>query len=153
MSGDSEKPPLFFTKQLGSLRPQSRAAEEAMKAIEGTVRVRITRVNRNQRRRAFYWVMLSVAAQALHDQHEIDMDAELLHDTLKRKLMLGKEVVLPSGEVVFKPASTSDKAMDEVARAAWTDRVVNTLSRWLKVPVEVLMDEARAQNDGIGGDR
>lgn len=149
MASESEKPPLLFVKQLSSLRPANKAATEAMKAIEGTVRVRITKVTRNQRRRGFYWVVLSVAAQALHDRHGIDMDAELLHDVLRRKLGLGAEIVLPSGEVVFKPRSTSDKAMNEVERTAWTDRVVNTLSRWLGVPAHALLDEAKAQDAGL----
>jgi hypothetical protein len=148
MASSSEKPPLLFMAQLGALRPHSQAAVDAMKAITGLVRVKVTAVNRNQRRRAFYWVLLSVAAQALHDRHGIDMDAELLHDTLKRKLGLGDEVVLPSGEIVFRPKSTSDRAMNEVERAAWTDRVVNTLSRWLEVPPHMLLDEARARDGG-----
>lgn len=144
MASETEQPPLLFTKQLGSLRPANKAAEAAIKAVDGTCRVRITKVNRNQRRRAFYWIMLDAAASALHDRHDIDMDAELLHDVLKRKLGLGTEITLPSGEVVFKPRSTSDKAMDEVERAHWTDRCVNALSRWLGVPVQTLLDEARA---------
>lgn len=140
----SEQAPLLFAKQLGSLRPMNKAAEAALKAVEGTCRVRITKVSRNQRRRAYYWILLSVAAQALHDRHDIDLDAELLHDVLKRKLGLGTEIVLPSGEVVFKPRSTSDKAMSEVERAAWLDRVSMALARWLGVPVQTLLDEARA---------
>ena len=151
MASEAEKPPLLFTKQLGSLRPANKAAETALAAIVGTVRVRVTRVNRNQRRRAFYWVMLQVAAQALHDQHAIDLDAELLHDVLRKKLGLGTEIVLPSGEVIFKPRSTSDKAMNEVDRAQWTDRASNALARWLGVPVNVLMDEARAADAEIHG--
>jgi hypothetical protein len=149
---ESERPPLFFVKQLNRLAPCNRAAEDAMKALsatDGMVRIRITRVNRNQRRRAFYWVMLDVAAKALHDSHNIDMDAELLHDTLKRKLKLGEEVLLPSGEIIFRPRSTSDKAMTEIERAAWTDRVALTLSRWLKVEITELMDATKAQHGAM----
>jgi hypothetical protein len=146
MASDAEKPPLFFRRSLSSLIPANRPAEDAMKAIDGVVRVRVTRVNRNQRRRAFYWVALAVAADALHDQHGIGMDAELLHATLKVKLKLGEDVVLPSGEVIFKPRSTSDASMSEIERAAWTDRCVSLLARWLGVEMHVLMDEARARD-------
>jgi hypothetical protein len=147
---DTDKPPLFFAKSLGSLRPATRAAELAVKAIpEGAqVRVRITRTTANQRRRAFYWVMLDVAAQALQDATDTPMDAELLHAILKQKLELGAWITLPSGERVFKPASTSDRAMPENERARWTDRCANVLSHWLRVPVETLMDEARAKEGG-----
>lgn len=148
MAAESEKPPLFFVKSLGSLRPANKPAEEALRAIEGTVRVRVTRVNRNQRRRAWYWIMLDVAAAALHDQHGIDMDAELLHATLKVKLKLGDDIVLPSGEIVFRPRSTSDASMSEIERAAWTDRCANLLSRWLNVEMHVLMEETRAREAG-----
>lgn len=151
MANESDSPPLLFTRRLGSLVPANKAAEAALRVVEGACRVRITGVRRNQRRRAYYWIVLDVAAQALQDNHDIPMDAELLHETLKRKLRLGTEITLPSGEVIFKPQSTSDKAMTEPERARWTDRVSNVLATWLGVPVETLLDEARARDAGIFG--
>lgn len=148
MATDAERPPLFFVKSLGSLRPANKYAEAALKAIDGTVRVRITKMNRNQRRRALYWVILDCAAEALHDRHDITMDAELLHDLLKQKLGLGEWIVLPSGDRIFKPQSTSDRAMDEVARTAWLERASACLAHWIGVPMATLLDEARGRHGG-----
>lgn len=143
----ADAPPLLFTKVMGGLRPANAAATEALKGVQGTCRVRITRVTANQQRRAYYWVMLAVAAQSLQDATDMPWDAELLHDELKRRLQLGEEWKTPSGVTVFKPRSTSDKAMSEPDRARWTDRCANVLSVWLGVPVATLMDEARAQHE------
>lgn len=140
----AEKPPLIFEKSFGSLRPSNQAAKDAMSAIEGTVVVKMTRMRRNQARRAFYWAMLSVAANALSDRTGVHMDAELLADVLKQKLGLGETITLPSGDTVFKPRSTSDRAMDEQTRAAWTDRCAKLLASWLQVEIHILLDEARA---------
>ena len=147
---ESEKPPLLFVKDFGALRPANKAAADAMKAIgdKTTVRLRITRVTANQRRRGFYWVLLAVAAEALQDRTGSPMDAELLHTLLKQKLELGEWIHLPSGDRVFKAASTSDRAMSEPDRARWTDRCANVLSHWLKVEAHVLMDEARSRDGG-----
>lgn len=150
MSGDSEKPPLLFKKQFGKLVPANQAATNAVSAISGenVVRVRITRMTANQRRRAFYFVMLDVAADALTDRTGNPWDAELLHGEMKRLLKLGDTWTTPSGREVFKPRSTSDKAMSEPDRARWLDRCAHVLSTWLQVPVETLMDEARARDQG-----
>jgi hypothetical protein len=145
----SDKPPLLGKVQFGRIVPMNGPARLAMKAAEGLeVRFEIKRSGANQRRRGFYWVMLDVASEALTDRAGVPMDAELLHDVLKRKLKLGEEFVLPSGEVVFKPRSTSNRAMTEPERARWTDRCVNVLSHWLGVEVTELMNEVRSRNGG-----
>ena len=149
----SDKPPLLGIVEFGRIVPTNGPGREALAAVAGMpVRFEVKRSGANQRRRAFYWVMLDVAAEALSNQLDSPMDAELLHDTLKRKLGLGKEIALPSGEVIFKPASTSNRAMNEVERARWTTRCANVLSHWLGVEVTQLMDEARARNGGVGSD-
>jgi hypothetical protein len=143
----SDKPPLLGKVVLGRIVPENGPARDALKASEGLpIRFEIKRSGANQRRRAFYWVMLDVAAEALSDRFGTPLDAELLHDTLKRKLMLGEEIALPSGEIIFKPRSTSNRAMTEPERARWTDRCATVLSHWLECEVTELMNEARRRN-------
>lgn len=143
----SDKPPLLGRVALGRIVPSNGSARDALRASEGLdIRFEIKRSGANQRRRAFYWVMLDVASEALTDRTGVPMDAELLHDVLKRKLGLGEEIALPSGEIIFKPKSTSNRAMTEPERARWTDRCVAVLSHWLSVEISELMDEARRRN-------
>lgn len=145
----SDKPPLIFVTRFGALHPVNTAAREAVKALAGECRVEIKRSGANERRRGFYWVMLDVAAEALTDRTGFHWDQETLHNELKRRLGLGEEFVTPSGHKVFKPASTSNRAMTEPERARWTDRCANILSHWLECPIVDLMDEARRRNGGI----
>lgn len=143
----SDKPPLLGKVLLGRIVPQNGPARDALRASEGlAVRFEIKKSGANQRRRGFYWVMLDIAAEALTDRFDTPLDSELLHDTLKRKLKLGEEIVLPSGDVVFKPKSTSNRAMTEPERARWTDRCCAVLSHWLGVEISELMSEARRRN-------
>jgi hypothetical protein len=139
----ADKPPLLFRPVMGSLRPANKFAEEAVKALMGTVVVKITRATANQRRRGYYWTLLAVAAQVLQDRDGQAWDAELLHGELKRALKLGVTLTTPSGREVFKPRSTSDAAMSEPDRARWLDRVSNALGQWTGVPAADLMQEAR----------
>lgn len=140
----ADKPPLLFRVEFGRLAPVNTAASEAVKAIPaGNVRVEIKRTGSNEARRSFYWVMLDVAAQALTDATGFAWDQELLHNELKRRLELGDTFVTPSGSKVFKPKSTSNRAMTEPERARWVDRCANILSHWLNVPIVDLMDETR----------
>lgn len=140
----SDKPPLLCEVRFGALQPVNTAAKEAIKAIPGgQVRIEIKRTRANERRRGLYWVMLDVAAEAMTDKTGFPFDQELLHNTLKQKLGLGEEFRTPSGHVIFKPKSTSNRAMTEPERARWTDRCSNVLSHWLGVEMHELMDEAR----------
>lgn len=140
----SDKPPLLFRVEFGRLAPVNSAAREAIKAIPGgDVRIEIKRTRSNERRRGFYWTMLDVAAEAMTDRTGFPFDQELLHRTLKEKLGLGELFTTPSGHTIFKPQSTSNRAMTEPDRARWTDRCANVLSHWLDVPVADLMDETR----------
>ena len=140
----SDKPPFLFRVEFGRLAPVNSAAREAIKAIPaGDVRIEIKRTRANERRRGFYWTMLDVAADAMTDRTGFPFDQELLHRTLKEKLGLGEQFTTPSGHTIFKPKSTSNRAMTEPDRARWTDRCANVLSHWLDVPVADLMDETR----------
>ncbi len=142
----SDKPPLIFRPEFGRLAPANGAAREAVKALVGECRVEIKRSGANERRRGFYWVMLDVAAEALTDATGFVWDQETLHNELKRRLELGETFTTPSGHTVFKPQSTSNRAMTEDERARWTTRCANVLSHWLQCEIKQLMDETRRRN-------
>lgn len=143
----SDKPALLFEVRFGALHPANTAAKEAVKAIPaGPVRIEIKRTRANEARRGFYWTMLDVAAEAMTDKTGFPFDQELLHATLKQKLGLGETFTTPSGFTIFKPQSTSNRAMTEPERARWTDRCANVLSHWLGVEISELMDEARRRH-------
>lgn len=141
----ADSPPLFFTRRLGGLFPANADAEKALAAIDGQVRVKITRTQGNNKRIALYWIVLGLAAPMLSEQCEGDaLDATLLHRVLKDRKGLYTETVLPSGEIIRNYDSISFATMPENERAAFIDWAFETLSKWLDVPVETLTAEARA---------
>jgi hypothetical protein len=142
--------PLAFRVYLGALRPACPAAEAAVKALgeRALCGVRITRSSRNLKRLRLYRMMLAVAAPLLAEQVP-GLTAADLHDIVRRKLRLGDEIRLPSGERHFRPHSTSFATMDEATFAAHVNRVDALLSRWLNCPPGQVIDEARAR---LGGD-
>lgn len=140
----SEQPPLFFEKRLGGLFPASPAAEKAMQAIEGRVRVKITRTQGNNKRIALYWIVLGICAPMLDEQAPGITD-DLLHKVLKDRRGLVRIVKLPSGEEVKDYDSISFASMTEPERAAFIDWAFVTLSGWLGVDVQTLTKEAKEQ--------
>ena len=139
--------PLLAIGRFGSLVPMNDAARNAIKAVNGIqCRIEIKKSGANQRRRAFYWVMLDAAATALTDMTGQPWDSDLLHDELKRRLKLGVEFTTPSGAKVFKARSTSNREMTEPERAHWTDRCAHVLSVWIGCTIDELLDEARRRN-------
>ena len=144
----SETAPLIFEKVLGTLRPVNGPAKEAMAAINGKCVVKLTRMTRNQRRRGFYWTFLDVVAEVLRDTTGTPWDAETLHDDLRERLGLGEWLISPSGRKKFKPLSTSDKSMNEVDRAHWTNRVVTYCEHFTGIEAHTLINEVRARGGG-----
>lgn len=145
----SDKPPLLFEVRFGALHPINTTARDAVKAIPpGPVRIEIKRTRANERRRGFYWTMLDVAAEALTDATGFPFDQETLHGELKKRLGLGETFTTPSGHTIFKPKSTSNRAMAEPERARWTDRCGTVLSHWIGCEITELMDETR-RREGI----
>jgi hypothetical protein len=71
------------------------------------------------------------------------IDDELLHEILKDRRGLYTTTILPSGEIVKNYRSISFHQMDEVERAKFIDWAFETLSKWLDVPVETLVEEAK----------
>lgn len=138
----SDKPPLVFTSRLGGLFPANKAAEAAMHDIKGRVQVEIRGGTANQRRRGLYWACATLVVMLLNDAHGLTIDEQDLHDITRDKLRLYDEVRLPSGETHRRRRSTSNKAMNEHDRAAFTDRALALWSTWTGVDVTALRNEA-----------
>ena len=140
----ADEAPLIFHARLGGLFPVNMAAKEAMKGIDGQCVVKVTRATRNQRRRSLYWCVASTVVELLNDMHSLSLSDQDLHHITRAKVGLFEPVDLPSGEVFKRLKSTSDKAMPEPERAAYTDKAFKLWSRWIGVPVETLTREAEA---------
>jgi hypothetical protein len=138
----ADSPPLFFEKRLGGLFPACPAAEQAVEAITGRVRVDIKRTAGNNKRLALYWIVLGIAAPML-DEKAPGLTDGLLHKVLKDRAGLVRIVTLPSGEQIKDYDSISFASMTEPERAGFIDFAFKTLSGWLGVPVETLTKEAR----------
>jgi hypothetical protein len=138
----ADETPLFFERRLGGLFPACPAAERALSAVQGKVRVKITRTQGNNKRIALYWITLGIAAPML-DEVAPGLTDTLLHNVLKDRYGLVRIVTLPSGEQVKDYDSISFASMTEVERAAYIDFAFKTLSSWLGVDVDTLTKEAR----------
>lgn len=142
----AEQAPLLFQRRFNTLIPANQAAENALKAVEGRCQVVLKKYGANERRRGLYWALLGVGAEALTDATDFPFDANLLHETLKRKLGLGETYTTPSGDTIFKPRSTSNRAMTEQERSQWTDRCIAVLSQWIGCDPKDLLREATERN-------
>ena len=138
----ADAPPLFFERRLGGLFPACPAAEKALAAVNGRVRVKITRTQGNNKRIALYWIVLGIAAPML-DEVAPGLDDALLHKVLKDRRGLVRSIKLPSGDIIKDYDSISFHSMTEVERAAFIDWAFATLAKWLGVDVETLTKEAR----------
>lgn len=141
----SDKAPLVFETRLGMLRPANAAAEAALRDIRGKVRVEIKGGVANQRRRGLYWSVAALVVPLLNDAHGMTLDEQDLHDITRQKLGIGHWIDLPSGDRRFKPASTSNRAMNEHDRAEYTTRALHLWSTWTGVDVTTLREEAERQ--------
>ncbi len=138
----AEKAPLLFDVRLGGLFPANAAAEEAMREINGRVAAKITGGKANQRRRSLYWSVAALVVPLLNQQHSLTLDDDDLHDITRDKLKLYDEFNLPSGDVHRKRRSTSNRAMNEADRAAYTTKAFELWSTWTGVDVTALRTEA-----------
>ncbi|HYI40037.1 MAG TPA: hypothetical protein VE053_06935 [Allosphingosinicella sp.] len=139
----ADSPPLLFQKRLGGLFPANPAAEQAMAAVDGRVRVEIKSMRGNAKRNALYWSCLSVAVPML-DEKAPGLTVDLLHKVLKDRAGLVRVIELPSGEKVKDYESISFAKMTEPERAGFIDFGLKTVSSWLGVPVEDLLKEGDA---------
>lgn len=138
----ADTPPLLFEARLGMLKPANMAAETALREVRGRVRVEIKGGNANQRRRGLYWSVAALVVPLLNEQHGMTLDEQDLHDITRDKLKLVQEIPLPSGEIHRKRLSTSNRAMNEAERAAFTDKALHLWSTWTGVDATTLRDEA-----------
>jgi hypothetical protein len=139
----TDKAPMFFDARLGGLFPANAKAEEVMRQIKGRVRVRdISGGIANQRRRGLYWSVLALVVPLLNDVHNLTLDDDDLHDITRAKLRHCDDIVLPSGELHRKLRSTSNRAMNEATRAAFTDSALHLWSTWTGIDVTTLRSEA-----------
>jgi hypothetical protein len=140
--------PLHFRTVLGALRPLNGAAEHALQAIGNgeTVRIEIKRTNGNQRRMAWYWVMLKIALDNLEDAFDGPVTTKALHNWLKREAGLAHPIVSKkTGEVIdYDYDSIAFNNMTEDQRSAFVDFASKKLAARLGVPVETLTSEAKA---------
>jgi hypothetical protein len=140
----ADAPPLLFERRLGGLFPACPAAETALAAVNGRVRVKITRTQGNNKRIALYWIVLGIAAPML-DEVAPGLTDQLLHNVLKDRAGLVKIVTLPSGEQIKDYDSISFHKMTEVERAGFIDFAFKTLANWLGVSIEDLTNEAKGE--------
>jgi hypothetical protein len=141
MSGD--RPPLLFTRRFSGLFPANAAAEQAVQAVEGTVRVEFKSMRGNVKRNALYWSCLNLAVPML-DEKAPGLTVDLLHKVLKDRAGLVRIVTLPSGEQVKDYDSISFAKMTEPERAGFIDWALKTVSGWLGVDVTDLKREGEA---------
>ena len=137
--------PMLCRVQLGSLRPANDAAIGTVQALGNgaLLTIAVKAATPNAKRLAMYWCMLAVAAENMASAVDGGLTAEDLHGIVKQKLELGRWLVLPSGDRVFRPASISFARMKEPERAAFVARVDRLLCGWLKVPTGSVFDAAK----------
>ena len=141
----AETVPMIFAPRLGGLFPSSPGAEKAMANIKGPVRVKITRMQGNNRRIALYWIVLAIAAPMLADRFDGPaLTDKMLHRVLKREGGLAKPLISKkTGEIYdYDFDSISFDTMNEPERNDFIQWSFETLSKWLGVPVEALTAEA-----------
>ena len=138
----ADTPPLIFEPHLGMLRPVNRAAVEALRETQGRVTVTMRGGRANQRRRGLYWLVAALVVPLLNDRHGMTLDEADLHDITRDKLRMYDEIPLPSGDTLKKRHSTSNRAMCEADRAAFTDKALALWSTWTGVEVVTLRAEA-----------
>lgn len=139
----SDEAPLIFERRLGGLFPANPAAVAALAAVQGRVRVKLTRTQGNNKRIALYWVVLGIAAPML-DEVAPGLTDQLLHNVLKDRYGLVKVVKLPSGDIIKDYDSISFHRMTEVERAKFIDWAIATVALWLGCSVEELTKEGDA---------
>src|SRR3546814_13178050 len=81
---------------------------------------------------------------------EVDpIDENMLHKILKDRRGLYREVILPSGEVWKDYESISFHTMPENERTESVTWALETLSKWIGIPVETLRHEDEADRQSV----
>lgn len=137
----SNSPPLMFEAHLGGLFPANRMAEEAMREVKGRVSVTIKGGRANQGRRGLYWACAALVAPILNDLHGMTLTEAELHDITLDKFGMYDSFTLPIGDTFKRYHSTSNRAMNEADRAAYTDKALQLWSTWCGIDVTTLRNE------------
>ena len=118
-------------KQLGVLRPVDDQGEEALRGIkQGTIVEIEVRAKRRIRHHRLYWALVSKVWENI--SHDDFPTAENLSDTVKLCVGVREQLIMPDGEVSYKPGSIAFHKMDQIEFNAFYDRVCNLLiSRFL----------------------
>lgn len=144
----ADQEPMLFRVQLGTLRPMTGAAEDALRALGNgeMVRVEFKRTRGNVKRMAYYWLMLKVALDNLADAFDGPVTTGILHKWLKRDAGHAKPIrSLKTGEIIdYDYDSIAFHNMTEPERAEFIDFASKKLAARLGVEPHVLLDEARA---------
>lgn len=139
--------PLLFRVVLGTLRPMSGAAEDALRAIGNgeIVRIEVKKVRGNIKRLSWYWVMLRVALENLGDAFEGNMTTGILHKWLKRRAGLAKPITSrKTGEIIeWDYGSIAFQNLPELERAEFIDFASKFLAARLGCDPDELMNEAK----------
>jgi len=145
MADDQE--PLLGRVELGTLRPVTEAAIDALRAIPpGTlVRFEIVKTTGNIRRLAWYWVMLKIAVENLADRFDGPVNAKMLHKWLKVRFGLSKPVrSKKTGEVIgYDEGSIAFNRLPENERALYINDAVGFLADQLGTTPDTLRGEAQ----------
>ena len=143
----ADKEPLLFRVMLGTLRPVTQAASDALSRVDnGTVvRIDIKRTVGNVKRMAWYWVMLKLTLDNLTDAFDGPITTRSLHRWLKREYGLAKPIrSKKTGEIIdWDFDSISFATMPENERADFITWAVELLSKRLGVDGKALEQEAR----------
>ncbi len=144
----AETEPYLFRTVLGTLRPLNGASEDAIRALGNgeTVRVDFVKARGNQRRLAWYWVMLKIALENLSEAFDGPVTTATLHRWLKREAGLAKPIVSQkTGEIIdYDYDSISFASMTEPERAAFVDFASAKLAARLGCDPTTLKQEALA---------
>lgn len=138
----TDAPPPSYRRTLTGFEPVSATAQRFWRETKLGAVVKLDgKRPRNLARHAYYWKLLTVAA----DNIEAFDTPEQLHVAVKATLGLGRWVQVPgASRPLFLEESTSFAKMSEAEFAEYLDKAALAITRhWLRVPVETLMDEAR----------
>lgn len=145
----ADKEPLLCRIVLGSLRPVTGAAEEALQAYgEGAiVKIDVIKPRGNTKRLGLYWVCLKKACILLSDAVDGVLSRKALHRWLKRDQGLAPPIISrKTGEVIdFDYESISFESMPEHERSEYINGALERISRRLGCDVTELKQDAEAE--------
>ena len=143
----SDVEPLLCRVVLGTLRPMSGAAEDAIRALPAgsIVRIEIKQTRGNYKRLAWYWVMLKLAVDNLADRFDGPVNSGMMHKWLKQRFGLSKPVrSKKTGEIIgYDEGSIAFHSMPENERAPYIEGAVNFLAEQLGTDPSTLREESQ----------